>query len=111
MTNIRGKISEMANKLEKQAQARISRTSNLHGSWQKTVNKLDAQSPVQIDYSKYSSNEEAKKNIFENNFKTYGGGVRDVIVDTVRRTSSETIVHETKTVSTNITVNFILKTN
>lgn len=107
MTSIRSKISDLVSKLEKQAQARISRTSILYGSWKSTVHMLDAQSPVQIDYSQYSSNVEARKKIFEQNFKIYGGGVRSVIVDDTRLTSSGTVINESKTVTTNITVIFL----
>jgi hypothetical protein len=80
---IRGKISDLVVNLEKLAQARISRTSKLLVSWNKTTYRLDAQSSFSIDYSIYSSTSVATKMIFDQYFTIYGGGVRSFIIDVI----------------------------
>jgi len=107
---IRGKISDLVFKLEKLAQARISRTSKLLVSWNKTTNRLDAQSSFSIDYSQYSSNSIATKIIFGQYFIIYGGGVKTVIIDDIHETKTDentiSVIHESRSVKTNVFVNF-----
>jgi len=74
LSKIKTKISELTAKLETLAQARILRTGKLSKKWGNVLNKMDAQSSVSIDYTKFPSNEEAKKFIFGSIFQSNAGG-------------------------------------
>lgn len=65
---------------------------------------------MHIDYSQYPSISEAKKMIFGQYFKVIGGGIKTVIIDVAHNISSDessvNVIHESKTITTNIAVKF-----
>ena len=89
------KIQELVESLEIQAQARISRTEKLYKRWSSILNSLNAQYLVEIDYTEFASDFEAKKYLFGRLFQIHWGGIRTILVDF-------------QSIVTNVTVRFFI---
>lgn len=79
--------------------------------WKSYLHKLKAQDPVTINYSKFSSNADAKAFIFGELFKVIGGGLKTVIIDInpdekqIDKNTIEVIHHKHEFI-TNVNVSF-----
>jgi len=75
--------------------------------WLYIVYKLRAQSPIRIDFTKFSSMEEAKKFFFGRLFRVIGGGIRTVMVpEASSNQSNNSFIYKYKSVVTNVVVSY-----